>query len=217
MDFFLKNIAPITTTTPLLTLTTCCYLCFFFSTAVENALSGQLWTPRCLRGPASSPGHIWLKLRPATNVCVDCKHRGKEISPVPKALHQRYSDAPTGDVYTSHLVWLVSRWHLTRFAGRMQRKRLRPGPSRHQTRKKKTHWQRDPVARQLLKTCYANFAKWKLRRRRLNYSKCKPESGIDSLTLTLLYWSLHFTSFNSLKYADLNRSCTKTEKGEFCI
>lgn len=145
--------------------------------------------------------------------------REKEISPVPKALHQRYSDAPTGDVYTSHLVWLVPRWHLTRFAGRMQRKRLRPGPSRHQTRKKKSHWQRAHVARQLLKTCYANFAKWKShrRRRRLNYSKCKPESGIDSLTLTLLYSSLLFTSFNSLTHADLNCSCIKTEKGEFCI
>lgn len=63
----------------------------------------------CVYGAQLLPGHIWLKLRPATNVCVDCKHRGKEISPVPKGFHQRYSDAPTGDVYTSHLVWLASR------------------------------------------------------------------------------------------------------------
>lgn len=78
-------------------------MCIFFPWAVENC--GR----HCVYGAQLLLGHIWLKLRPATNVCVDCKHRGKETSPVPKASHQHDPDAPAGDVHPSHLVWLGSR------------------------------------------------------------------------------------------------------------
>lgn len=52
---------------------------FFFPSAVENAPSGQLCGRHCVYGAQL---HIWLKLRPAANVSVDCKHGGKEISPI---------------------------------------------------------------------------------------------------------------------------------------
>lgn len=107
------------------------------------------------------PGHIWVKLRPVTNVCVCCKHRGKGNFSRSRALYQHYSDAPTGDIFLI-LMWLISRWHLTRISSASQRKRLRrQGPCRHQIdsfwKRKTTTVAMDHVARQLLKTCYGNL------------------------------------------------------------
>lgn len=67
----------------------CCYLCLYFSFSSGKCSARATVDATVFYGAQLLPGHIWLKLRPATNVCVDCKHRGKEISPVLKAFHQR--------------------------------------------------------------------------------------------------------------------------------